>query len=258
MPDLLVIVLIAAAAVVVLFGVLRLAYPASKSSYATSASDEELRKTFHLYGYRQIVLFLVLGLAGAAICYAIHYLLATIVYSGRFADAEYLIRADLFPRLLTAAVGGAAVAFRLYGPLFRQFLGPARYAGYVDYQNRQSGLANEKASFALSRLAVVCWVILLAVFLNWYTAFGEEEIRQDPLFAFRVRVHEYEDIERLKWRERFRRPDGRWVELEHYVIEFDDGSVWNSRNSGYEDPAKNRELFEYLSGRTAIPMESGP
>lgn len=249
MPDLLVLVLLSGGLTVLSFGALRMLYPASSSPHQTDHSMEELQEEYHLAGLQQLGIFLLLTALGTVICYGIYQGIATLLYSGRLAKHEYLIRADLFARLLCAVVGGAAIAFRFTGPLFAHYL-KDRYSGYVDYQNRKSGLANERASIGLGRLAAFSWLIIGAIFLNWYTAFGPQGIRQYPLFDYKIREYTYEQIRGLERLDSFVSPDGKTRELEHYVIHFANGEVWNSRNSGYEDPSRNADLMKWLAKKT--------
>jgi ABC-type multidrug transport system fused ATPase/permease subunit len=254
MPDLLLSILIAALLSLVILLSLRLLYPAKSSQHKSGRDLISLHQEFRFHGFGQLLVFLLIAALGTLACFGIYQGVAEWLYQQRLEKSELLIRADLFARILAAVVGGAALAFRFSGPLFKRILGD-RFSDYVAYQNQLSGMANERASKGISLALLISYALLSMLFLNWYTGFGPQGILQDPLFSFQKREYRYDQIERLERLESYTRPDGKTRELEHYLIHFNNGEVWNSRNSGYEDPLRNRELFESLSKRLDLELE---
>ncbi|MFT7588694.1 MAG: hypothetical protein ACI959_000906 [Limisphaerales bacterium] len=254
MPDFIVLVLLAAVLSVILLSAMRMAFPRSKSVYRSTRTTIDLHQEFRYTGLLQFLVTTLIILASGALTYFIYEQIASLRFAGSLDKSEYFIRADLFERMVVALLGGGAVGFWFSAKLLRKILGE-RYEGYVVYQNRLSGLANELAAKWLSIGLFIALLCCSSMFLTWYTAFGPQGIRQDPLFSVNVREYKYENITRLYKKDQFIRADGKARALEHYFIEFENGQQWNSKNSGFEDPQRNTKLFQYLSDKTGISLD---
>jgi len=245
MPDFPVLVLLALLLSALLYGALRLLFPASKSPHQSQASFDELHQRFRYTGFRQLAVMIGLTAGGCLLAYGVYQLAAWLFYSGSLAKSLHLIRPDLFARLLVALLGGAALGLALSPWAFRRLLGPD-YEAYVDYQNRLTGLDNERTAKALSRLMLLAYALVSALFLDWYTAFGPAGIRQAPLFSLGIREHTYQELTNLETKSAFIRPDGKTCKREHFLLHFSDGQQWNSRNSGYETADRNAALRRFV------------
>ncbi|MBI1192661.1 MAG: hypothetical protein GC205_05745 [Bacteroidetes bacterium] len=245
MPDFPVLVLLALVLSGLIYAALRLLFPAHKSPYQTEASFEELHARFRYTGFRQFAVMVGLTLAGCIAAYGLYQIAAVLLYSGSLAKSFHLIRPDRFARLLVALLGGGALGLALSPWAFRKLLG-SEYQAYVDYQNRLTGLDNERTAKALSRVLLVTYAFVSALFLDWYTAFGPAGIRQAPLFSLQIREHTYADLARIEQRASFVRPDGKNCSRQHFLLHFASGQQWNSRNSGYETADRNADLLLFI------------
>jgi len=257
MPDFPVLVLLALVLSGLIYATLRLLFPAHKSPYRTEASFEELHARFRFTGFRQFAVMVGLTVAGCVVAYGLYQLAAFLLYSGSLAKNLHLIRPDLFARLLVALLGGGALGLALSPWAFRRLLG-SEYEAYVDYQNRLTGLDNERTAKALSWALLVTYALVSALFLDWYTAFGPAGIRQAPLFSLDIREHAYADLANIEQRNSFVRPDGKNCSREHFLLHFASGQQWNSRNSGYESQDRNAELLTFIQEKmeAVAPVDS--
>jgi hypothetical protein len=255
MPDFPVLVLLALLLSALLYGSLRLLFPASKSPYQSQASFEELHRRYRYTGFRQLAVMIGLTAAGCLLAYGVYQLAAWLLYSGSLAKSLHLIRPDRFARLLVALLGGAALGLAWSPWAFRRLLGPD-YEAYVDYQNRLTGLDNERTAKALSRVLLLAYALVSALFLDWYTAFGPAGIRQAPLFSFSIREHTYQELANIETKHSFVRPDGKECQRKHFLLHFSDGQQWNSRNSGYETGDRNAELLQFVQQKMELAQSS--
>ena len=97
--------------------------------------------------------------------------------------------------------------------------------------------------------------------LNWYTVFGQEEIRIHRLFRLKPEIHRYADITALRTN---RNPEHRGqsdAEPPHLQITFQDGAEWTTATLPWPQPdfAAVRTLQIYLTRRSGIaPGEPSP
>jgi hypothetical protein len=251
MPDFPILLLLALLLSALIYGALLILAPARRSPYQSAERFESLHQRFRYSGFRQFAVMAVLTLLGSLVAYGIYYLCASLWYSGSLSRSLFLIRPDLIPRVLAGLTGGAAIGLALAPCVFRRLLG-SDFAAYTDYQNRLTGLDNEKAGKILAVLLLIGYVGLCSLYLGWYTGFGPAGIRHAPLFSGEVHEHLYSDIVRIEEADFFVRPDGKVVPFEHFILHFADRTRWNSRNSGYDNPARNREVLELVRAKTLL------
>lgn len=253
MPDLIVLLLLALAGTALLWGGLRLAFPKRASKHHDARSLEALHGQFRWTGLQHVAWVLLWTVLGSLLAMGLFELAENLLWAKAQAKSLHWIGPDRTARFLLGLVGGAALGLRMGLWHMRRSLGSA-FSAYIDYQNRVTGLANERATRAFAAFLVLGCLLLNLAFLDWYSAFGPEGIRQRPLFSFETRVQPYGNIETLQTLGAFVRPDGRICTLEHYRIRFADGSRWDSRNSGFENPERNRDLFAFLADKTGLPV----
>jgi hypothetical protein len=253
MRDAILLVLLALVATASCYALLRWRFPERSSPHRVDETLDVLHERFRFKPLEHmgwVVFFVILG---GWLAYGLFWLGETALQSGRLAKSIHYIGPDRAARVLVALLGGGALALPLGAYWMKRRLGDA-YSGYIDYQNRLTGLANERATMALGRLSLVAFLVLSAMFLQWYSAFGPAGLRQNPLFGLTVREYAYGDVDALQTLAAFQRPDGRICDLEHYRIIFQDGRRWDSRNSGFESPERNRALFQFLSDKIGMPL----
>ncbi len=250
MPDLPVLVLLALLLSLLIYGLLRVLFPASGSSYHSGQDFESLHERFRYAGFRQFAVMAALTLVGSLIAYGVYQGAAYLFYSGSLSKSIYLIRPNRFARLLVALLGGSALGLALSPAVFKRLLG-ANYEDYVEYQNHLTGLNNELCARSLSIFLVLAYAVVSVFFLHWYSAFGPVGMRQAQLLSTKIQEHEYSEIVHIEERSSFERPDGKRYPQEHFLVFFRDGKQWSSRNSGYDDDVRNRELLQFLREKIA-------
>ncbi len=253
MPDLPGLVLLSFLLSALLYGVLRLLFPGSKRLKRSTEDFAALHRRFRFSGFRQFAVMAAITLAGSLLAYGVYQGAAWLLHSGSLSRSLYLIRADRFARLVVSLLGGAAIGLAASPLVFKKMLG-ADYEAYVDYQNHLTGLDNERTANGLAILLGLAYVVISALFLDWYSAFSPAGIRQAPLFSAQIREHAYTDIARLEMRDSFVRPDGKHCVHQHFIVYFKDGQQWNSRNSGYETLDRNQELFLFLKEKAGLQV----
>ncbi len=253
MPDLLLLLLVALLGTALLWGLLRLAFPRSSSRHQDHRTLETLHEAYRWTPLQHFGWVLLWTLLGGVLAVGLFEALEALFWSGAHARSTFWVGPDRAARALVGVLGGAAFGLLLGLRSMRRHLGDA-YSGYMDYQNRITGLANERATRAFAVLLGLMWAVLSIGFLHWSSAFSAQDLHQRPLFSLQTRHYPFAEIEELQTLAHFVRPDGRLCTLEHYRIRFADGSRWDSRNSGFENPVRNRALFAWLSEQTGLPL----
>jgi hypothetical protein len=126
----------------------------------------------------------------------------------------------------------------------------ADWPEFLAYTNLKYKFDSIKVMKYVTGFLTVLLALLLTVFFDWYSAFGKEEVKINGALSLGQRTYKYSDITRIKELEKFYAPSGKIVTNPHFVIEFNDGRKWNSRESGFDNYEKNRQILELVIAKT--------
>jgi len=87
-----------------------------------------------------------------------------------------------------------------------------------------------------------------------YTLFNQEEVHISDAFEWQKRVYKYSDIKEIHQVKFFIAPNGNRILRPHYVLVFNDGRTWASReNFGEHDKKSEENLLQFI--QTMTPLE---
>lgn len=217
----------------------------------------ELQEEYGKWELLSIPLFFAIAPAAAYLWWRL--LLALTGPGGFFHEGELF---SLRPRPIVWAIPsgllGLISSIAPINAILRHLL-RERYAEFVAYGNLRHGFdgdAIEKPMYlGFGGLAAI------AVFMlgNWYIVFGLEQIRFNPFLGVSEHVFTYQDVEAIETAPAFVAPNGRVVRRREYVVEFSDGTAWNT-NADPSDASKAdvAALIEAISERSGVPITELP
>jgi hypothetical protein len=135
-----------------------------------------------------------------------------------------------------------------------------------DRYRRYERYCMERVGFDPRRLYVCIVVIFFAgaaVFflagVTSYSRFTDAGIEIQRPFSLRSSFYEYARVRAIEYRATFRAPAGNRVQTPHYVILFDDGRSWSSRD-GLRDPVTkvDGQIAQLVSRRSKRPIIKQP
>nr|MBA3285676.1 hypothetical protein [Nitrosopumilus sp.] len=98
--------------------------------------------------------------------------------------------------------------------------------------------------------------LLIISFLDWYSAFGQKEVKINGLLSIGGKTYKYSDVTKIKDIERLKAPNGNIVDDPHFIIEFSDGEKWNSRENGFASYDQDSDIIDLVTAKTKIePIE---
>jgi len=120
---------------------------------------------------------------------------------------------------------------------------------YSAYGYMKSGY-NPKVGSIVMRTFAIINAILIIGFLDWFTAFRQDDIKVNSLFGLGNKTYQYTDIADIRDIDKLKAPNGNIVEDDHYIIVFKDGSKWNSRNNGFGDYTRDTRIIKLIEQKT--------
>jgi hypothetical protein len=136
-----------------------------------------------------------------------------------------------------------------------------RQEDYEEWERGRLGLGQRNAVLGLLLfLALVIVVPLTAVValgMDWYTRFGEDEIAVNGFWGVGERAYPYGGVRRLVKTARLMPPSGVAVTRDRYFILFDDGTRWCNEDVVQTGPHLERdaEIMAFVSRKTGLPIE---
>ena len=123
------------------------------------------------------------------------------------------------------------------------------YLAYINLKYKFNAIKVMK--YTVGILAVIIALCMIS-FFDWFSAFGQQEIKINSAFSLGAKTYRYADIVKIKEVERLYAPNGNVVNDPHYVIEFSDGRKWNSRDDGFENFEQNKRIIDLVRSKTSL------
>jgi hypothetical protein len=173
-------------------------------------------------------------------------------------DTRFLVQPSGLSWIMPAFVLGILTVVIPLEGLYRGLL-RERYARYQFHTEGRGGRVARKAfvclASALSGGAAV-WFLAGVTSFSRFTNVGVEIER--PL-SFRSQFHDYAGVELIEHRATFQHPSGTTEKRPHYVIHFDVGTSWSSRE-GLRDPVPevDDQIAQLVSRQSGRPIVERP
>ena len=229
--------------------------PADISKFQTDKPIEELRRKYLKYDLTQIGLFFLFTIILTFVYYYVLIWLSdyrvsmikeTVIIVKPFIAAWFL--SAMFTSMLTTT-------------LIIIYLGKWKlktdWEEYSAYGYMKSGYSPKIGSIVMRIFAIITAILVIG-FLDWFTAFRQDDIVINSLFGLGNKTYLYTDIADIRDIMKVKAPNGNIVDDEHYIIIFNDGSKWNSRQNGFanfREDSKIIDLIELKTGRQLTKLE---
>jgi hypothetical protein len=121
---------------------------------------------------------------------------------------------------------------------------------YVAYNNLKYGMNyNRITLISMNVMAGIAIVLSVAVF-DWFIIFRHEDILVNRLLGFGSHSYVYTDVSEIRDVLKVEAPNGDIINDEHYVIVFNDGEKWNSRDSGFSNVHEDSQIIKLVQSKT--------
>jgi hypothetical protein len=168
---------------------------------------------------------------------------------------RFLVRpSDYFwgvPALFLGIITSAIPINGLYRILLRD-----RCQRFERYCNERTGFDGSRVLVFFAVLVFGGAAVFFAAGVTSFARFAEAGVEVGRPLSFRSRFYEYTRVRAIEHRATFRAPNGKTVQRPHYVILFDDGAYWSTRE-GCRDPVPEVDepivrFVSRLSGRAIV------
>jgi hypothetical protein len=243
--------------VLILFGLYKLfgrLLPLDKAEYKTEKTVEELRKKYLRFDLKQLGVFVLLTVGLIFILFKLFSALVDLRLS-LLSDVKIIVKP--YPEMLfiiSLFSGMLLGSLTMFAISKRQL--KTDWDEYLAYSNLKYKFNYVKVSKYTVRIFAFITGLLIIAFLDWYSAFGQQEIKINGLISIGAKTYKYSDIAKVKDIERLKAPNGNIVNDPHFIIEFTDGEKWNSRENGFANYNQDSEIIDLITTKTKIePIE---
>jgi len=219
--------------------------PAEKSEYKTEKSFETLSAKYRIFDLKYMGIFLVMVVISGYLFYEI-FLLFTGFRTSLLSDAvivvgpriELLLMPSLFCALLSSSL--------LITLLIKRQL-KDDWNEYMAYYNLKYKFNYAKAAVYLTRILAVITVIVTIASLDWFSSFGQKEIKMNGFLSLGTKSYHYSDVSNVIVVMKVKAPNGNIRNEPYFLVTFNDGNKWSSRDHGFSDQQKNKEIIALVS-----------
>lgn len=245
--------IISSTIVLILIGIYKLVgkiLPLDKAEYKTDKTIEELRKKYLKFDLKQIglialtticLVYILFELFSVLIDLRLSLLTDTIIIVKPYPEMILII--SLFSGILFASLTMFAISKRILKNDWDEYLAYSNLKYKFDYV--------KVSKFTIRIFAFINGLLIIA-FLDWYSAFGQQEIKLNELLSLSTKTYKYSDIFKIKEVERVKAPNGNILDDPHFIIEFTDGKKWNSRDNGFANYIKDSKIINFLKPKTNL------
>lgn len=232
----------------VAYGALNRFSPILNSGKETALSLPELKRKYGRL-HRMIILGIILGTV--VLTFAINWVLDALISLrlGFLYDVLYIVAPDY--RVVLAL--SAMLAFLLSGLIFWRvayYNTLTEWEEYLEYVNMYFRFDAVKFTKKLNRIVSLASVLLTLMVFDWYTTFGDEEIKVNDFLGLGARKYEYNNIVEVKDVKKQANFLGDIVDKPFCVMTFKDDSQWSIPFLGPD--GKGQEILGLVMSRTNI------
>lgn len=226
--------------------------PINKSEYKTEKTVEELSKKYLKFDIKQIGIFFILLIGFVYIFYKLFSALIHLRFT-MLSDITIIVKPDAAMLLLISLFSGMLIASLITFVIVKQQL-KSDWNEYLAYSNLKYKFNYVKLSKYTIKVFTYITGILIIAFLDWYSTFGQQEIKINGLLSLGTKSYSYSEVITIKDIERLKAPNGKIVNDPHYIIEFSDGENWNSRDNGFANYEQDSQIIELVLTKTPIEI----
>jgi hypothetical protein len=161
------------------------------------------------------------------------------------------------PALFIGILVGAAPTDLLYRLLLKE-----RYAEYTLYGNLKTGFDSWRVIKFLALTIIIPSALLTCLAMDCYAGFTDDRMITNRFWGIGENVRAYQQITRIRQVQSFKAPNGNIIERPFYVLHFNDGSTWSTKNQLYRfaedsdlNQQKEAELIIFIAGKIGKEVE---
>lgn len=234
--------------------------PSHKSTSTVSLS--ELREKYTKWELASVLPFFLTSFLGG------YLLFAALNWTARHltpesSGARWLMLPGQYFFMIPAIFLGLAIGGLVTDLLYRFMLGAERYAEFNLYGQLKAGFDTRRVRNFLFAILIIPSSLVTYLAMDCYAKFTDDKMIINAFWGVGESTHAYSDITRIDSIARSKAPNGDIVERPHYLIHFNDGYVWSSKNILYridEDPRvnseKEKEVIQFLANKSGKQIET--
>lgn len=241
--------------ILIMFGLYKLfekLVPLDQAEFQTDRSIDDLRKKYKSTDLKYLGLFAFLTIGFTVLIY---FLFKGIVLLKMSMISDALIVVAPYPEMVFAVsfFSGMLSSSIAMSVISKQQL-KDDWEEYQAYNNLKYKYNYAKVTkYGLRVFAIIVLVLNIGV-LDWYSAFGQNEIEVNGMLSIGTTKYMYNDIRQIKQVERIKAPSGEIRREPHFIIEFSNGKNWNSRENGFVNDRLNNEILEMVIAKTHLEL----
>jgi hypothetical protein len=239
--------------IIILFGLYKLferLLPVENTEYKTEKSFEELRKKYLKLDIKQLAIFALMTVVFVYFLFEIFSILIDFRLSF-VSDKTFIVKPYPEMIFIISLFSGILLSSLIMFLISKRLL-KNDWHEYLAYTNLKYKFNYLKVSRYSVRIFALITGLLLVGFLDWYSAFGQKEIKLNGLLSIGSKTYKYSDIAKIEEVERFKAPNGDIINDPHFIIEFTNGDKWNSRDNGFANYHKDWQIIEFVLTKTNI------
>lgn len=158
------------------------------------------------------------------------------------------------PAIFLGIISSAIPLDRLYRALLRD-----RYRRFERSCEERVGFDGNRVIVALAVLVFAGSAVFFLGVVTTFTRFTDTGIQIGHPLSFRIDFHEFTRVRAIEHRATFRAPNGATVRRPHFVIHFDDGTSWSTRQHLRDPvPEVDEQIAQLVSRRSGRAIMSRP
>jgi hypothetical protein len=237
--------------------IIRWLFPAPAAAFAQEPMNDGERLVHRRWEDAECLALLLLA---ALLSYAWHQgmMWAASVFQREAHGTRFLVQPSplywVIPALLLGLITSAIPLDELYRILLRD-----RYRRYRRYCIERVGFAPRRLLVCLVIIALGVAAVFFLAGVTTYSRFTDAGVEIHRPLSFRNPFYEYARVKAIEHQATFRAPIGNTVKRPHYVILFDDGTLWSSREGLREPvPEVDDQIARLVSQRSKRPIIEQP
>jgi hypothetical protein len=227
-------------------------FPSNRSEYTSNKNQATLKTLYVGHDLNNQGIFLLSAVVAGFMIYKLLPWLLDLRLSF-VTDQVIMVKHTESMSLLIAVFSGMLIAIPVSFFIAKRKL-KADWPEYLAYQNLKYRFNYMKATKYTTWALTVIVAFLLVLFFGWYSAFGNQEIKINGALSLSSKIYRYSDITKAKELESLYAPNGNIVNDPHFVIEFNDGQKWNSRESGFDNFDQDKQIIELIRSKTNLEL----
>jgi hypothetical protein len=239
------------------FALFRWLSPTSLADGAEPPITDEERRVYRRWEVgAHVLLFIFVPLLGFAWYFALRG--AAGLFQHGAPGTRFLVRPTPnfwgIPAIFLGIISSAVPMEWLYRLLLRD-----RYRRYERFCNERVGFDGRRVFAWLAAFVAIGSSVGFVAGVTSFARFDETGVEIGRPLSFRNKFYPYKSVKSIEHRATFRAPNGNTIQRTHYVVVFDDGTSWNTRE-GLRDPVPESDdrIAQLVAQKSGRPIVEQP